>query len=142
MRPSQCLFQHLSTRSGNKYWSFSAGSANALNAFRLGVKLQRLSGLPLSIFAYATKKNKAHYEKILEEHNLLSGLSSGDVEWQFIQKMSFREALYHVSHNALVIAGAYGHGFIRDLLFGDMMEEIQTILPNNLVIVGPYYSED
>ncbi|OPX40587.1 MAG: universal stress protein [Thermoplasmata archaeon] len=118
------------------------GSANALNAFRLGVKLQLLSGLPLNLFTYAENKPKSYYEKILEEHDLFSGIQSGGVEWQFVEKGHFREGLYEVSHDALVIAGAYGHGLIKEILFGNMMEEIQTILPNNLVIVGPHYSED
>lgn len=117
------------------------GSTNALKAFRFGVKLQLLSGLPLRLFTYAEKKPRAHYEKILEEHNLLSGIRAGGMEWKFIEKGTFREGLYEVSHNALVVAGAYGHGIIRELLFGNMLEEIQTILPNNLVIVGPYYTE-
>jgi len=121
---------------------FFGGSANALSAFRLGIKLQLLSGLPMQFFTYAEKKPKTFYEQILEEHNLLSGITSGGVNWVFSEKGSFREALYEVSHEALIVAGAYGHGLIKELLFGSMMEEIQTILPNNLVIVGPHYSDN
>lgn len=120
---------------------FFGGSANALKAFRFAVKLQLLSGLPLKIFTYAEKKPKSHYEKILEENQLLSGVQSGGVEWIFVKKGQFHEGLYDVPHDALVVAGAYGHGLIREMLLGNLMEEIQKILPNNMVIVGPHYSE-
>ncbi len=118
------------------------GSANALNAFRLGVKLHFLSGLPLKLFTYTEKKPKTYYKKILEKSDLLSGINLEELEWKFIEKGSFSEGLYHVSHDALVVAGAYAHGIIKDLLMGNMMEDIQTILPNNLVIVGPHYNEE
>ncbi len=121
---------------------FFGGSANALNACRLGVRLQRLSGLPLKLFTYAEKKPRAFYEQILEERNLLSGIESGDLEWSYVKKGPFREALYEISHEALIVVGAYGHGLVKDLLFGSMMEEIQTILPNNLLIVGPRYTDN
>jgi len=121
---------------------FFGGSVNAINAFRLGVKLQLLSGFPLKLFTYAEKKSRDHYERILEKHNLLEGIKSGRVEWIFVDKGPFREGLYEVPHDALVIVGAYGHGLVRELLFGSMMEEIQAVLPNNMVIVGPHYSEE
>ena len=140
------VFPVVIPRSVYKEWKqivvFFGGSANALNAFRLGVKLQLLSGLPLALFTYAEKKPKSYYEGILEEQNLLSGIRTGGVEWRFIEKGSFKDGLYHVSHDALVVAGAYGHGLIRELVFGNMMEEIQSILPNNLVIVGPNFVEE
>jgi nucleotide-binding universal stress UspA family protein len=63
------------------------------------------------------------------------------VEWIFVKKGHFHEGLYEVPHDALVVAGAYGHGLIREMLLGNLMEEIQKILPNNMVIVGPHYSE-
>jgi nucleotide-binding universal stress UspA family protein len=45
-----------------------------------------------------------------------------------------------VPHDALVILGAYGHGLIRNLVFGSKMENIQSTIPNNLLIVGPNYT--
>jgi nucleotide-binding universal stress UspA family protein len=40
----------------------------------------------------------------------------------------------------LVILGAYGHGLIREFVFGSKMEQIQSIIPNNFLIVGPHYT--
>jgi nucleotide-binding universal stress UspA family protein len=45
-----------------------------------------------------------------------------------------------VPHNALVIMGAFGHGLIRDLVFGSKMEKIQSTISNNLLVVGPHYT--
>jgi nucleotide-binding universal stress UspA family protein len=45
--------------------------------------------------------------------------------------------LYDVPHDALMVLGAYGHGVIKDLLFGSKMEKIQSTVTNNLLIAGP-----
>ena len=37
----------------------------------------------------------------------------------------------------MVIVGAYGHGRIKELLFGSKLEKIQATLTNNLLIAGP-----
>jgi nucleotide-binding universal stress UspA family protein len=42
-----------------------------------------------------------------------------------------------VHSDALVVAGAHGHGVAKDLLFGSKLELIQSELPNPMVIVGP-----
>jgi len=119
---------------------FFGGSNNALNAFRLGLKLHKKSGFPVKLFTYAAKRSKKHYEDILKEHGLFSEIETEDIEWMFFKKGSFQEHLYAVPHDALLVVGAYGHGLIKELVFGSMMEEIQTILPNNMLIVGPHYS--
>ncbi len=121
---------------------FFGGSANALSAVQLGMKLQLMSGQPLKLFTYAEKKPRSCYEEILEEHHLLSEIKSGHVEWIYAEKGPLREALYNVSHEALIVAGASRHGFVKDLMFGNIMEEMQTTLPNNMVVVGPHYSDN
>ena len=121
---------------------FFGGSRNAVKAFRLGIRLQGLSGLPLELFTHAEGKPRSYYEQILDEHDLLSHVQTGGVRWIFMEKGSFREALYDISHEALIIVGAHGHGVMKEILFGSMMEHMQTILPNNLVIVGPHYTGD
>ncbi|OPX37739.1 MAG: universal stress protein UspA [Desulfobacteraceae bacterium 4484_190.1] len=121
---------------------FFGGSHNALNALKVGMKIQSLSGLPLKIFTYAQKKPKSHYEEIIDEAGLTNRLKESLREWIFITQGSFDENLYEVPHDALVIVGAYGHGLIKDLLFGSTMEKIQTLLPNSMLIVGPHYAEE
>ncbi len=118
---------------------FFGGSANALQAFLLGVKLHELSGLPLELFTLTENKSREHYEEILEQHDLSSVIETEGVEWLFFEEGSLHENLYAVPHDALVIVGAYGHGTIKELLFGSKMEEIQSVLPNNMVIVVPHY---
>ena len=60
--------------------------------------------------------------------------------WLFFDEGKFETNLYAVPHDALVILGAYGHGLIRNLVFGSKMENIQSTIPNNLLIVGPNYT--
>ena len=60
--------------------------------------------------------------------------------WTFFEEGRFESNLYQVPHDALVVLGACGHGLIRDLVFGSKMEQIQSTIPNNLLIVGPYYT--
>lgn len=120
---------------------FFGGSANAVNAFRLGLKLRDLTDLPLQLFTYAEKKPKSHYEEVLDGHDLFSEIKADRVGWIFVDDAPFRESLYAVPNDALVIMGAYGHGLIKELIFGSMMEEMQAILPNNMVVVGPQYAE-
>jgi len=117
---------------------FFGGSENALSALRIGFRLRKESGFPLQIFTYATTKPKEHYEERMKEAGLLSPVTSGDVEWLFSEDTPLKDALYAIRHDALVVIGAYGHGVAKELLFGSMMEKVQTILPNNLLIIGPH----
>ena len=121
---------------------FFGGSANAINAFRLGKRISQASGFPLRIFTQREKKlNQEDYRKILKENMVFDDLERGGVEWIFFEKGEFRENLYAVPHDALVVIGAYGHGLLKELAFGSMMEEVQTVLPNSMLIVGPKYVE-
>jgi nucleotide-binding universal stress UspA family protein len=36
-----------------------------------------------------------------------------------------------------LVVGAFGHGLIKDFLFGSKMETIQSCMPNNMLLVGP-----
>ena len=121
---------------------FFGGSANAINAFRLGKRISELSGFPLMLFTQKERPySKLDYEKILKENMLFDEIEKDKVEWLFFEKGKFEENLYDVPHDALVVVGAYGHGLIKELFFGSKMEEIQTVLPNNMLIVGPHYVE-
>ncbi len=121
---------------------FFGGSQNKVKALRLGIRLQLLSGVPMMLFTYAENKPRAYYEEILEEHKVLFGIKPGGVEWLFVEKGHFKEALYDVPPDGLIVAGAYGHGLIKEVLFGDLMEEMHALLPNNMLIVGPNYREN
>ena len=84
------------------------------------------------------KLGEAGVIRLLVSPQVLDEIESDAVEWAFFQKGKFRENLFAVPHHSLVLVGAYGHGAIKEAIFGSMMEEIQTVLPNNMLIVGPH----
>ena len=107
---------------------------------RLGLRISKATGLPLSIFTQAENIDQKKYLELLEERGLKAELDQIDHNWLFFEKGDFEDNLYQVAHDTLVILGAYGHGLIKDLMFGSKMEKIQGTIPNNLLIVGPKYS--
>jgi len=119
---------------------FFGGSANAVNAMKLGFRIKRESGLPLNVFTQLGKAPKETYEKIIEKEGLEEEMSRHVNKWHIFTEKSFEENLYEVPHDALVVLGAYGHGVIKNIVFGSIMEKIQSTISNNLLIVGPNYS--
>ena len=109
------------------------GSANAVKALRLGLKMSELSGYPLRAFTQLEGDNRSKYDEVIKEN----GLEQAVEDWTIFDTGKLKENLYEVPHNALVVLGAYGHGLIRQLAFGSKMELIQTVLPNSMLIVGP-----
>lgn len=119
---------------------FFGGSANAVNALRLGIRVATLTNLRLDIFTQAGKNNPSKYRAIVRDAGLEKSLENTLDEWTFFEKRRFEDNLYDVPHDALVVLGAYGHGIIRDIMFGSMMEKIQSTISNNLLIAGPKYT--
>jgi len=115
------------------------GSANAINALRLGIRISRLSGLPLDVYTQLGKHSLDHYKDIIQKENLGKEMEQYVMNWEVFDSDDFSNSLYNVPHDALVILGAYGHGVIKEMLFGSIMEKVQSVLPNNLLIVGPKY---
>ncbi|MFO7761831.1 MAG: universal stress protein [Thermodesulfobacteriota bacterium] len=114
------------------------GSRNAIKALRLGLDLSRLSGLPLDVFTQEEGKQKEEiYKKVIRDESLDKEMEEQVREWQVFKSKDFTVNLYRVPHDSLVILGAYGHGVIKELIFGSTMETVQTVLPNNLLIAGP-----
>ena len=116
---------------------FFGGSANSVNALKLGLKIAMSSGLPLDIYTLKEKRNKDHYEELLKKKGLTEPVSQFSRQWYFYKKSDFDTMLYDVPHNSLIILGAYGHGIIKDILLGSKMEHIQSTVTNNLLITGP-----
>lgn len=119
---------------------FFGGSANALNALKLGMRIARQTGMPLEIFTQAENLSREDYAAIIRDHHVEDELERLQQRWLFFDEGKFETNLYAVPHDALVILGAYGHGLIRNLVFGSKMENIQSTIPNNLLIVGPNYT--
>ncbi len=118
---------------------FFGGSHNAVKALKLGLYLARITGKPLDLFTYGAKNSKNYFENILNKNNINKEVEDTVRTWHFFDKGKFEHNLYCVPHNALAVVGAYGHGLVKDFLFGSTMELIQTTLPNNLLTLGPNY---
>ncbi len=119
---------------------FFGGSANAVKALRLGIRIAKITGMPLDIYTQVGKKTPSGYRSIVQDKGLEKPLESVLNQWTFFEKGRFEDNLYDVPHDALVVLGAYGHGIIRDIMFGSMMEKIQSTISNNLLIAGPNYT--
>lgn len=117
------------------------GSANAVSALRLGLRIRLDSKAPIEVFTQLENRPREHYEKVLEDENLDGQMERVVDKWHVFEKGNFEDNLYEVPHDALVVLGAYGHGLIKDFIFGSKMENIQSTISNNLLIVGPQYSE-
>lgn len=115
------------------------GSVNAVNALKLGLRISRLSGMPMDVFTQLGKHSHEYYTDTIEQRGLSGELNQYLREWKVFESGDIETNLYAVPHDALVIMGAYGHGVIKEMIFGSVMEKVQTVLPNNLLIVGPRY---
>jgi len=134
-------FPVLITTSIFKEWKnitiFFGGSNNAGKAARVGIDIGKVSGFPVFLFTQAEGKPKSFYEEELDKRGLLTPLKEIGFEWLFFEKGDMKINLYEVPHDSLLVVGAYGHGPIKDVLFGSKLELIQSYLPNNIVVVGP-----
>lgn len=116
------------------------GSNNAIKALRLGIQLCRQSGCELTLFTQVEGGGADRYDDIIRENNLEAEVRQYVKRWDRFESGKLESNLYEVPHNALVVMGAYGHGVIRDLVFGSKMERIQATITNNLLVVGPNYT--
>ena len=119
---------------------FFGGSTNAVNAMRLGIRIAKITGVALDVFTQLNRRKASYYRKIVRENQLEATLSEVMDQWIFFEKGRFEDNLYQVPHDSLVVLGAYGHGIIRDIVFGSMMEKIQSTISNNMLIAGPKYT--
>lgn len=119
---------------------FFGGSANAVNALRLAIRVANMAGMRLDLYTQLGRQTQEDYRSIIKDEGLEQSLETVLENWTFFDKGSFEENIYTVAHDALVVLGAYGHGIIRDVVFGSMMEKIQSTISNNLLIAGPKYT--
>jgi nucleotide-binding universal stress UspA family protein len=124
----------------NSITVFFGGSQNAVNAFKLGLRISRESGLPIELFTRIESGTAEEYRKALEKEGLKKELAENVRDWHFFEEGRLEDNLYEVPHDTLVVLGAYGHGLIRDFVFGNKMERIQSTISNNMLIAGPKYT--
>jgi nucleotide-binding universal stress UspA family protein len=116
---------------------FYGGSRNANNALSWGLHLAKTSGFALDMMTYTERRSDDYFDQQLASAGLLEPVKQQVRHWHKIDIDKFEEHLYQVPHDALLIVGAYGHGLIKDFLFGSKMETIQSWMPNNILLVGP-----
>ena len=119
---------------------FFGGSVNAVKALRLGFHVARASGMTMDVFTQTGKYSEEDCMNVIKERNLERDRELYINKWHFFESNNFEDILYEVPHDSLVILGAYGHGVIKDILFGSKLEMIQSTISNNLLIAGPNYA--
>ncbi len=120
---------------------FFGGSSNAVRALNLGFSIAEATGMKLDVFTQIEKRNgEAVYRAVIKKENLEVEMEKYLNTWHFYDSGRFKNNLYHVPHNSLVIIGAFGHGIIKDIMFGSKMEKIQSTIQNNMLIAGPKYT--
>ena len=119
---------------------FFGGSANAINAMRLGIRIGKMADMRVDVYTQVGRHPSTKFESVVRESGLDKQLEKVIGQWTFFEKGRFEDNLYAVPHDALVVLGAYGHGIIRDIMLGSMMEKIQSTISNNLLIAGPKYT--
>jgi len=118
---------------------FYGGSQNAAKALRLGLAISRVSGCPMDVFTQVEKAPADAYRDDIAAAGLTEDMAQSVRRWELMASGEFEDNLYQVPHDALVVLGAFGHGVIRDIMFGSKMEQVQSTISNNLLIVGPQY---
>jgi hypothetical protein len=124
----------------NSITVFFGGSLNAFKALRLGLRIARQSGKPLIMFTQTEKGDADYYRQAVADADLQADWERYGSEWLFFEDGSLEDNLFNVAHDALLVSGAYGHGLIKDIVFGSKMERIQSTMPNNMLIAGPKYT--
>ena len=118
------------------------GSANAVKALQLGLHIGRSAGIPVDVFTQEGKRSKGDYVQKLKKRGLEAEMAQNAREWVVFDDGPMEKNLYRIPHDALIVMGAYGHGLIKELLFGSTMELVQSVMPNSMLIVGPHYRID
>ncbi len=114
------------------------GSRNAFRALEWGLRLRALSGMPLHVYTYLGGEQPEYHESVMEGYDLGVPISDIRKHWTFFQEGSFEDKLLSIPNDALLIMGAYGHGLVKDMIFGSKLEMIQKEMPNSILIVGPH----
>ncbi|MEJ2154822.1 MAG: universal stress protein [Desulfobacteraceae bacterium] len=134
-------FPVLLTSAAYKEWKsltvFYGGSENANRALSWGLHLSRISGFPLDMFTFAEGHSEGYIDQQLDAAGLKNQVQDHVRHWFRQSGGKIEDHLNKVPHDALLVVGAFGHGLIKDFLFGSKMETIQTWMPNSILLVGP-----
>ena len=118
---------------------FYGGSSSALNALKLGLQICRVSGLPMDIFTQLESVRNKDIRNSISDKVLKNEIDSDINKWYQFDSGDFISNIFNVSNDALVLLGGFHSQKHRN--FSSKMEKIQSVLPNNLLALGPHYSE-
>ncbi|MBI9075794.1 MAG: universal stress protein [Desulfatibacillum sp.] len=136
--PFPVLVTSMCYKPWNSIAVFFGGSTNAFKALSLGLALSKRAGMPLDLFTLEENSvNREILDKLIFEREMTETVEKGVRNWHVLKSDKMENCLYEVPSDALTVLGAYGHGVIREALFGSNMEIIQSQIVNNMVIVGP-----
>ncbi len=113
------------------------GSDSSVNALRSGIAVTRRSGYPLDLFIQQ-EQDATYYEQRIREAGLEKSIDRYVRHRYQFDNGEFIHNLYTLPHDALVISGAYGHGLIKNMLFGSKVELAQATLTNSMLVSGPH----
>lgn len=115
------------------------GSNTSINALSLGYAIAQKTDLPLFLFTQSEGKSQSWYEDIICNEIKSYDIFEQVKEWYFFENGELETNLFNVPHNAMLLAGIFGHSLIKGLVFGGKIELMQSILPNNFLLVGPNF---
>lgn len=118
---------------------FYSGSHGELNTLKLGLQICRVSGLPMDIFTQLESGRNKDVRNSINNQALKNEIDNAINKWHQFNSRDFMSRIFNVSHDALVLLGDFHSQKHRN--FSGKMEKIQSVLPNNLLVVGPNCSE-
>ena len=136
--PFPVLVTSMCFKPWNSVAVFFGGSVNAFKSLSIGLAISRRSGMPLDLYTLEEPGvNQESLEALIQERDMAESVKNAVRDWHVLKSDKTEHALYAVPSDALAVLGAYGHGIIRQALFGSTMEIIQSQIVNNILIVGP-----
>ncbi len=114
---------------------FFGGLPHEVQALRSAASLAERARSPLILFTHAPGKSRSDFQRRIPDDGLRGVVR--EASWILCDRRDFTEGLYEVPHDALVVVGASGRGLAKELLFGSRLEVVQSVLPNQLLVVGP-----
>ncbi|MEZ4524946.1 MAG: universal stress protein [Desulfobacterales bacterium] len=124
----------------NSITVFFNGSIHCVNALKLGIHIQKYTGVQMDIFTQAGGKALLAYEEVLRKAKLETETKQAAGRWQFFESGLLEENLYEIPHDALVILGGSGNSLIHDMICGSFPEKLQILIANPMLIAGPKYA--
>ena len=116
--------------------AFFGGSEMGARAVCVALNIGKETGFPVKVFTQCEGMPKTQYEDLLKETGALDQMKKDDAEWIVFEKDDMKTNLYAVPHDSLVVHGIVGKNILIKLVFGSKAEQIQTVLPNPLLIMG------